>query len=107
MVADEADETSISTGWVVLRKLTEFQELHRKLRQLCPGVKNLELPSQPLKFFGKTDKNAMEKAKVQIQKYLNVRSAPLYFYILLLLIKIEYNLRRILCFDSMYSKMTA
>ncbi|XP_031783553.1 sorting nexin-25 isoform X2 [Nasonia vitripennis] len=71
MVADEADETSISTGWVVLRKLTEFQELHRKLRQLCSSVKNLELPSQPLKFFGKTDKNAMDKAKVQIQKYLN------------------------------------
>ena len=74
MVADEADESSISTGWVVLRKLPEFQELHRKLRQLCPSLKNLELPSQPLKFFGKTDKNAMEKARAQIQKYLNVRS---------------------------------
>ncbi|XP_014224561.1 sorting nexin-25-like isoform X1 [Trichogramma pretiosum] len=72
MVADEADETSISTGWVVLRKLPEFQELHRKLRQLCSSVKTLELPSQPLKFFGKMDKATLEKSKAQIQKYLNV-----------------------------------
>ncbi|XP_023246225.1 sorting nexin-25 [Copidosoma floridanum] len=71
MIADEADEKGISSGWVVLRKLSEFQELHRKLRQLSPCVKNLELPSQPLKFFGKTDRNAMERAKSQIQKYLN------------------------------------
>lgn len=73
MVADEADEAGISTGWVVLRKLPEFQDLHRKLRQLCPDIKNLELPSQPLKFFGKIDRNAMDKSKVQVQKYLNVR----------------------------------
>ena len=72
MVEDESDESSISTGWVVLRKLPEFQELHRKLRQLCSQVRNLELPSQPLKFFGKVDKNSSEKAKFQIQKYLNV-----------------------------------
>lgn len=73
MAADEASEENISTGWVVLRKLQEFQELHRKLRQLCPSVKNLELPSQPLRFFGtKPDKNALDKDKAQIQKYLNV-----------------------------------
>lgn len=72
MAADEESEDKISTGWVVLRKLTEFQELHRKLRQLCSSVKNLELPSQPLKFFGKSDKNTIDKARAQIQKYLNV-----------------------------------
>jgi sorting nexin-25 len=78
MVTDVADETSISTGWVVLRKLQEFQELHRKLRQLCSSVKSLELPSHPLKFFGKTDKNAMDKARAQIQKYLNVKYILIY-----------------------------
>ena len=72
MAEDEASEDKISTGWVVLRKLAEFQELHRKLRQLSSSVKNLELPSQPLKFFGKSDKNSIDKAKAQIQKYLNV-----------------------------------
>ena len=72
MAENEADECSISTGWVVLRKLPDFQELHRKLRQLCSNVRNLELPSQPLKFFGKIDKSSSEKAKIQIQKYLSV-----------------------------------
>ncbi|XP_066598002.1 sorting nexin-25-like isoform X2 [Prorops nasuta] len=71
MAEDEANEESISTGWVVLRKLPEFQELHRKLRQLCSNVKNLDLPSQPLKFFGKSDKSTLDKAKLQIQRYLN------------------------------------
>lgn len=84
MVADEADETSISSGWIVFRKLPEFQELHKKLRQLCPSIKNVELPSQPLKFFGKTDKNATEKAKALIQKYLNVRLTRFIFYLSLL-----------------------
>ncbi|XP_012279765.1 sorting nexin-25 [Orussus abietinus] len=71
MAEDEGNLESISTGWVVLRRLPEFQELHRKLRQLCSNVKNLELPSQPIKFFGKSDKSTLDKAKVQIQKYLN------------------------------------
>ncbi|XP_015126178.1 sorting nexin-25 [Diachasma alloeum] len=71
MAQEEGNDESISTGWVVFRKLTEFQELHRKLRQLCSNVKTLELPSQPLKFFGKTDKNSLDKAKNQTQKYLN------------------------------------
>ncbi|KAG7200932.1 hypothetical protein KM043_003293 [Ampulex compressa] len=71
MAEDEESDESISSGWVVLRKLQEFQELHRKLRQLCSNVKNLDLPSQPLKFFGKSDKNTLDKARMQIQKYLN------------------------------------
>ncbi|KAF7998611.1 hypothetical protein HCN44_011019 [Aphidius gifuensis] len=71
MVEDETSPDGITTGWVVFRTLPEFQEVHRKLRQLCSSVKNLELPSQPLKFFGKTDKNSLDKAKLQTQKYLN------------------------------------
>lgn len=71
MAEDEDNDESISSGWVVLRKLQDFQDLHRKLRQLCSDVKNLDLPSQPLKFFGKSDKSTLDKAKMQIQKYLN------------------------------------
>lgn len=68
----EADE-EISSGWVVSRNLTQFQDLHRKLRPLCADLKTLELPSQSFKFlFGKSDKNSLEKAKSQIQKYLEV-----------------------------------
>ncbi|EFN64146.1 Sorting nexin-25 [Camponotus floridanus] len=71
MAEDEDNDESISSGWVVLRKLQDFQDLHRKLRQLCSDVKTLDLPSQPLKFFGKSDKSTLDKAKMQIQKYLN------------------------------------
>ncbi|XP_015429731.1 PREDICTED: sorting nexin-25 isoform X2 [Dufourea novaeangliae] len=71
MAEDEGNNDSICSGWVVLRKLQDFQDLHRKLRQLCSNVKNLDLPSQPLKFFGKSDRNTLDKAKIQIQKYLN------------------------------------
>ncbi|XP_045459696.1 sorting nexin-25 [Melitaea cinxia] len=67
---DERPE-QISTGWVLLRTLNEFQELHRKLRPLCSELKNLELPSNSFKFiFGKNDKNSLDKAKTLIQKYL-------------------------------------
>lgn len=78
MVEDHSPdgEEGISTGWVVLRTLPQFQDLHRKLRPLCSGVKSLELPSQSFKFlFGKSDRNSLDKAKAQIQKYLQVRFA--------------------------------
>lgn len=75
MIENEAveGEEEISSGWVVSRTLTQFQELHRKLRPLCSNLKNIELPSQSFKFlFGKSDKHSLEKAKAQIQKYLQV-----------------------------------
>lgn len=66
-------EEDISTGWVVCRSLCQFQELHRKLRTMCSEIKSLELPSNTFKFlFGKTDRASLEKAKQQIQKYLEV-----------------------------------
>lgn len=64
-------EEDISTGWVVCRSLYQFQELHRKLRTMCSEIRSLELPSNTFKFlFGKTDKASLDKAKQQIQKYL-------------------------------------
>nr|CAI5853607.1 unnamed protein product [Callosobruchus analis] len=66
------EESSICTGWVVCRSLTQFQDLHKKLRPLCIELRSLELPSSSFKFlFGKTDKVALDKAKQQIQKYLD------------------------------------
>ncbi|CAK1578206.1 unnamed protein product [Parnassius mnemosyne] len=68
---EEERPEQISTGWVLLRTLNEFQELHRKLRPMCSELKNLELPSNTFKFlFGKNDRNSLEKAKTLIQKYL-------------------------------------
>ncbi|CAG9859711.1 unnamed protein product [Phyllotreta striolata] len=70
---DSADgEETICTGWVVCRNLSQFQELHKKLRPLCSDIRNLDLPTNTFKFlFGKSDKLTLEKAKQQIQKYLN------------------------------------
>lgn len=63
----------ISTGWVVLRSLVEFHELHKRLRPLCADLKALELPSTAFKLFvPKNDRALLERAKGQIQRYLNV-----------------------------------
>jgi sorting nexin-25 len=69
----ENDE-NISTGWVVLRTLDDFHELHKQIRPLCTELKSLDLPSNNtfILFFGKNDKGSLEKAKSQIQRYLNV-----------------------------------
>ncbi|XP_055528004.1 sorting nexin-25 [Wyeomyia smithii] len=68
---DAAD--SISTGWVVVRSLSQFHELHRKLRPMCVDLKAIDLPSNNAfkLFLLKNDKSLLEKAKQQIQKYLN------------------------------------
>lgn len=69
----EQDE-NISTGWVVLRTLDDFHELHKKIRPLCTELKSLDLPSNNtfILFFGKNDDKSLDKAKSQIQRYLNV-----------------------------------
>jgi sorting nexin-25 len=69
----EQDE-NISSGWVVLRTLDDFHELHKKIRPLCTELRSLDLPSNNhfILFFGKNDKGSLEKAKMQIQRYLNV-----------------------------------
>lgn len=67
-------DENISTGWVVLRTLDDFHELHKKIRPLCTQLKSLDLPSNNtfILFFGKNDKGSLDKAKSQIQRYLNV-----------------------------------
>lgn len=69
----EQDE-NITSGWVVLRTLDDFHELHKKMRPLCTELRSLDLPSNNsfILFFGKNDKGSLEKAKMQIQRYLNV-----------------------------------
>jgi sorting nexin-25 len=71
---EEIYDENISTGWVVLRTLDDFHELHKKIRPLCTQLKSLDLPSNNtfILFFGKNDKGSLDKAKSQIQRYLNV-----------------------------------
>lgn len=68
---DAAD--SISTGWVVVRTLAQFHDLHKKLRPMCAELKTIDLPANNLLklFLFKNDKTLLEKTKQQIQKYLS------------------------------------
>ncbi|KAH8387562.1 hypothetical protein KR093_007832, partial [Drosophila rubida] len=63
--------SGISSGWVVMRSLNQVHELQRKLRHVSSNLKSLDLPTNFKFFFLKTDRHTQEKAKGQIQKFLN------------------------------------
>ncbi|XP_037824621.1 sorting nexin-25 isoform X2 [Lucilia sericata] len=67
----EARTGSISSGWVVMRSLNQVHELQRKLRHVSANLKSFDLPTNFKFFFLKNDKHALEKAKQQIQRFLN------------------------------------
>ncbi|XP_030378073.1 sorting nexin-25 [Scaptodrosophila lebanonensis] len=67
----EKRPSGISSGWVVMRSLNQVHDLHRKLRHVSSNLKSLDLPTNFKLFFLKTDRHALEKAKGQIQKFLN------------------------------------
>ncbi|XP_053948481.1 sorting nexin-25 isoform X2 [Anastrepha ludens] len=62
---------AISSGWVVMRSLNHVHDLQRKLRYVNSNIKSLDLPTNFKFFFLKNDRQALEKAKGQIQKFLN------------------------------------
>ncbi|KNC28406.1 hypothetical protein FF38_02115 [Lucilia cuprina] len=68
----EARTGSISSGWVVMRSLNQVHELQRKLRHVSANLKSFDLPTNFKFFFLKNDKHALEKAKQQIQRFLNI-----------------------------------
>ncbi|XP_017091493.2 sorting nexin-25 [Drosophila bipectinata] len=63
--------SGISSGWVVMRSLNQVHELQRKLRHVSSNLKALDLPTNFKFFFLKTDRHGQDKAKAQIQKFLN------------------------------------
>lgn len=63
--------SGISSGWVVMRSLNQVHELQRKLRHVSSNLKAIDLPTNFKFFFLKTDRHGQEKAKSQIQKFLN------------------------------------
>ncbi|XP_042890697.1 sorting nexin-25-like isoform X2 [Penaeus japonicus] len=60
-------------GWVVVRKLPQLLDLHRKLCQIGPWMKAVELPTVPTKIlFGKVaDKTHLEKVRGVAQNYFD------------------------------------
>ncbi|XP_067639431.1 sorting nexin-25 isoform X2 [Eurosta solidaginis] len=67
----QARPGAISSGWVVMRSLNQVHDLQRKLRHVNSNIKYFDLPTNFKFFFLKNDRHAVEKAKAQIQKFLN------------------------------------
>ncbi|KAM7168269.1 sorting nexin-25 isoform 3-T3 [Macrochelys suwanniensis] len=57
-------------NWRVPRKLSEFQNLHRKLSECFPSLKKVQLPSLSKLPFKSVDQKFMEKSKNQLNKFL-------------------------------------
>nr|XP_042697964.1 sorting nexin-25 isoform X6 [Chrysemys picta bellii] len=57
-------------NWRVPRKLSEFQNLHRKLSECFPSLKKVQLPSLSKLPFKSVDQKFMEKSKNQLNSFL-------------------------------------
>ncbi|XP_069487611.1 sorting nexin-25 isoform X2 [Ambystoma mexicanum] len=57
-------------SWTVARKLSEFQNLHRKLSECFPSLKKIQLPSLSKLPFKSIDQKFMEKSKNQLNTFL-------------------------------------
>uniref|UniRef100_A0ABI7X252 Sorting nexin 25 n=1 Tax=Felis catus TaxID=9685 RepID=A0ABI7X252_FELCA len=57
-------------NWTVPRRLSEFQNLHRKLSECFPSLKKVQLPSLSKLPFKSVDHKFMEKSKNQLNKFL-------------------------------------
>ncbi|XP_015854176.3 sorting nexin-25 [Peromyscus maniculatus bairdii] len=59
-----------SKNWTVPRRLSEFQNLHRKLSECVPSLKKVQLPSLSKLPFKSIDHKFLEKSKNQLNKFL-------------------------------------
>uniref|UniRef100_A0A5F8HL53 Sorting nexin 25 n=1 Tax=Monodelphis domestica TaxID=13616 RepID=A0A5F8HL53_MONDO len=57
-------------NWTVPRRLSEFQNLHRKLSECFPSLKKVQLPSLSKLPFKSVDHKFMEKSKNQLNIFL-------------------------------------
>eukprot|EP00069_Balaena_mysticetus_P011903 bmy_00308T0 len=65
-------------NWTVPRRLSEFQNLHRKLSECFPSLKKVQLPSLSKLPFKSVDQKFMEKSKNQLNKFLQVSKLSAY-----------------------------
>ncbi|XP_028932984.1 sorting nexin-25 [Ornithorhynchus anatinus] len=59
-----------SKSWTVPRKLSEFQNLHRKLSECFPSLKKVQLPSLSKLPFKSVDQKFLGKSKNQLNNFL-------------------------------------
>ncbi|XP_030622570.1 sorting nexin-25 [Chanos chanos] len=65
----EGDDSK-NSRWTVVRKLSEFQALHRKLTECFPSLKKVQLPSLSKLPFKSVDQKFLEKSKNQLNTFL-------------------------------------
>lgn len=70
MVSLQDVEGVETKNWTVPRRLSEFQNLHRKLGECFPSLKKVQLPSLSKLPFKSVDQKFMEKSKNQLNKFL-------------------------------------
>ncbi|XP_062905460.1 sorting nexin-25 isoform X1 [Mobula hypostoma] len=59
-----------NNGWIVVRKLSEFHTLHRKLCECFPMLKKAQLPSISKLPFKSIDQKFLDKSKNQLNNFL-------------------------------------
>ncbi|XP_065058443.1 sorting nexin-25-like [Rhopilema esculentum] len=69
----QQDYVTQATGWVVARRLKDFQALHSKLKDCCTWM-STEIPVSSKKWFfnKKYDAAALESLKSSLQEYLSI-----------------------------------
>ncbi|XP_072262241.1 sorting nexin-25 isoform X2 [Pyxicephalus adspersus] len=68
------ESTDPNKNWTVLRRLSEFQNLHRKLSDCFPLLKKVQLPSLSKLPFKSVDQKFLEKSKAQLNNFLELLS---------------------------------
>ncbi|XP_078677048.1 sorting nexin-25-like [Branchiostoma floridae x Branchiostoma belcheri] len=63
-------DESTTTGWVVMRNLSDFHALHKRLKEYRSWLRDRDLPSS-MRWFRATDKAFMDKARAMLEAYLN------------------------------------
>ncbi|KAI9844224.1 MAG: Intermediate filament protein [Sclerophora amabilis] len=67
-VQRKAGEQKTATTWVVARRYSEFHDLHRRLRNKYPSIKQLEFPRRRVVM--KLQRDFLHKRRLALEKYL-------------------------------------
>ena len=67
-VQRKAGEHMSAASWAVARRYSEFHDLHQRLRQIYPAVRNLDFPRRRLVM--KLQREFLHKRRIQLEQYL-------------------------------------
>lgn len=64
-----SEDGSLSAGWIVARRYSQFLHLHQHLREIFPAVRNLEFPKKRMliKF---QNRSQIDSRRIALEKYL-------------------------------------